>query len=177
MAAFILAHLGKQSDAEVPPTEPEENKINAYVSWKNVDYPSEFGLTAVPNTDPQEYIIEDINGYYTEFSGDYDKIGWSTDPENPESGELVPNSFFSVTKAYENENDYAFVLHDNKWYLISPDMWKAIKSNGTDPVYNFFDWNAASYLYQTGNSVDSPTLVSGWLTMVFGTLATVEITL
>ena len=36
MATFILAHLGKQSDAEVPPAEPDENKINAYISYSEV---------------------------------------------------------------------------------------------------------------------------------------------
>lgn len=128
------------------------------------------GLTAVSNTDPQEYVSESINGYYTEYTGDYDKIGLTPDLE---TGELKPNSHSTVTKAYENEHGYAFVKHDDKWYLIGPGTWTSIKSNEFD--YGYF-WMMNSYLYQMDNSsVNSPDSVGQWGTQVIGEIGKVEI--
>ena len=150
--------------------EPEENKINTYVFWKIQGWIwAQVGLTAVSNTDPQEYISESINGYYTEYTGDYDKIGCSPDLE---TGELKPNKNVTVTKAYENEHGYAFVKHDDKWYLIGPSAWTSIKSN---ELYEY-DWMMSAHLYQMDNSsVDSPNSVGQWGTQVIGEVGKVEI--
>ena len=136
--------------------------------------PKTCGYVKDPNNN--EYIIPPVNGFYSEFSGDYDKIGWTPDLE---TNELAPNSYFSVAKAYENENNYAFVLHDNKWYLIEPYIWEAIRSNGAETHYEYnYDWRMASILVQNDtNIVESPTFVSKWTTDMHGKLATVEITL